>query len=79
MEEKRPVPPIEPHILGKDDLGAKPESPFDLSINQQLHLERLSRDVKTSPRQDLEDMTMALARQLLIKSNIACALMRRRF
>jgi hypothetical protein len=67
-------------VKGKDDVPMeRPESPFELTMAQQLHLERLRRDVQKAHPDDLRQMIIDLASQLLVKSNIANALMRGKF
>lgn len=68
------------HAITKDDMPmSKADSPFELSLTQSLHLERLKRDVAVANPDDLREMTVMLASQLMIKSNICNALMRGKF
>jgi hypothetical protein len=81
---EKPVPPNPPpngtHQITNEDLAMKrPESPFEMTLSQKLHIERLRRDVERAHPDDLRPMVVELATQLIIKSNVANALMRGTF
>jgi hypothetical protein len=74
-----PNPPTTGFVLSSDDMPmTRPKSPFELTMAQSLHIERLKRDIQRVSPDDigyLQGMFVDLAQQLLIKSNVCHALM----
>lgn len=67
------------HIVTKEDLPLRPDSPFELTLNQSLELERIKREVNQANPDDLKGMIVSLLFQLMIKNNICTALMKGQF